>query len=172
MSRPSSVTVIAWSWIVSGVLMVLAAVLTWAAQGAMQQMMGAANTAMPPGLAPALMLSGNAALSAAVQLILGLVAIVAGAAFLRLAPWARAALEGLSWLALLYVVGFGISWTYTWFTMTAPLRGQGNLQSDFATLGLVVGAVIIAILAIPIVAMIKSLRGRVVREALRQSPAE
>lgn len=107
------------------------------------------------------------------QLALAAVAIVAGIQFLQLRPWARAALEILSWASLIYVVGFGLFWISTWSTMTKQFAQQ-DVPIDmemFRTVGIAIAALITLAFAIPLGIMIKYLRGKVVRQAmLRQAP--
>jgi lysylphosphatidylglycerol synthetase-like protein (DUF2156 family) len=106
------------------------------------------------------------------QLGLAVVAIVAGIQFLKLRPWARAALEILSWISLIYVVGFGLFWVSTWSTMTGQFPQQQDAPFDMETfkiVGLVMGAFVTLAFAVPLAIMIKYLRGKVVREAMLQA---
>jgi len=105
------------------------------------------------------------------QLVFGALALVAGVEFLKLKPWARTILEVLSWLSLVYVIGFGLLWVAMWSFMI----GQFSLMQmpfdieRFQAIGLVSGLVVSLAFAIPLVWFIKVLRGRVVREAIQQS---
>lgn len=174
--RPTSVSVIAWTWIVTGAFMVFSGIMSLLMVSAMpsltSQLPHAPN--MPQGVGLMMGMFRYFGWLIAAQLVLAVVAIVAGYEFLKLRPWARAGLEILSWISLIYVVGFGVFWLSTWSTMTGQLPQQQDVPFDMATfriVGLAVAAVVTLAFAIPLGIMIKYLRGKVVREAiLRASP--
>jgi lysylphosphatidylglycerol synthetase-like protein (DUF2156 family) len=168
--RPTAVSVIAWTWIITGGFAVFSGIMSLLMFAAMPTLQSELSHA--PGMSQGVGLMTSMfryfGWLVAVQLVLAAVAIVAGIQFLRLRSWARAALEILSWVSLIYVVGFGLFWLSTWSTMTGQFSQQ-DVQFDTGTLrivGLAVGAVITLAFAIPLGIMIKYLRGKVVREAM------
>jgi hypothetical protein len=99
-----------------------------------------------------------------VQVVIAILMIVGGAGFLRLKQWARLILEVLAWLALLYVLGFGVFWLSCVVSMgsTAP----PGLPIVFLVFMFGIGTVVIISFTIPLVMLIRVLRGSTVREAL------
>ncbi len=168
--RPTAVSVIAWTWIVTGGFA--------AVTGVMSLLMFVAMPPLPSQLPPVPEMPQGFGFMMGMfryfvwlvlaQLALATVAIVAGIQFLQLRPWARAALEMLSWVSLIYVVGFGLFWISTWSTMTGQFAQQGA-PFDVETLriaGLAVGIFVTLAFAIPLGIMIKYLRGKAIRAAM------
>ncbi len=89
--RPTGVTVIGWVWIVLGGLMCFAAVLA------------VTSHFLEGDILPGMFIP----IAGAVQSCVGVFSLYSGIAFLRLKSWSRGVLEVLTWLMLLYVVGFG-----------------------------------------------------------------
>lgn len=102
------------------------------------------------------------------QLGLAALAVVSGIQFLKLRPWARTALEILSWISLIYVVGFGVFWLAMWSTITGQFPQQDTPvdMGTFKIVGLIMGVFVTLIFAVPLAIMIKYLRGKVVRESM------
>jgi len=109
-----------------------------------------------------------------VQFLVALLAIVSGIYLLRLHPWARTAIEILSWLAFIYSVGFGIYWVYMWISMTGnmPQSAASENAKTFQIMGTVMGIVVISIFSVPLGMMIRYLRGPVVRTAVTHGDHE
>ena len=168
--RPTSVSVIAWTWIITGGFMAFSGImglLMFAAIPSLPSQLQAPN--MPQGFGFMMGMFGYFGWLVAAQLVLAVVAIVAGIQFLKLRPWARAALEILSWISLIYVVGFGVFWVSTWSLMTGQFPQQQDAPFDMETfriIGLAMGAFITLTFAVPLAIMIKYLRGKVIREAM------
>ena len=170
MERPTGVTITAWLWIVMGGLMILSALMG----GFAYTMIGNMGPLPPPSSD---MPAGSAVMGyffryfgvlLLLQGIVALIAIWAGASLLRLKQWARTTIEVLSWIGLLYMVGFGIFWVYTWVAMTSEVPPHGG-QVDpvsFQLMGAVMGVVITAVFAVPLGIMIRYLRGAEVRTAI------
>lgn len=168
--RPTAVSVIAWTWIITGGFAVFSGIMSLLMFTAMPTLQSELPHApgMPQGIALMTSMFRYFGLLVVVQLVLAVVAIVAGIQFLRLRSWARAVLEILSWVSLIYVVGFGVFWLSTWSTMTGQFSQQ-DVPFDMETLriaGLVAGAFVTLAFAIPLGIMIKYLRGKTVREAM------
>ncbi len=168
--RPTAVSVIAWTWIITGGFAVVSGIMSLLIFAAMPTLQSELSHApgMPQGVGLMTSMFRYFGWLVVAQLVLAAVAIVAGIQFLQLRPWSRTALEMLSWISLIYVVGFGVFWVSTWSTMTGQFAQQGA-PFDVETLrivGLAVGIFITLAFAIPLAIMIKYLRGKVIREAM------
>jgi hypothetical protein len=168
--RPTGITVTAWVWIVTGVLMLLASVMGGFAYTMMREL------GLPPGMPHDLpaefalmgVLHRHFGVLLAVQAIVSVLAIWAGIALLGLRAWARTTIEVLSWLAFAYCIGFGILWGYLWVSITGQLPAS-EMPVDMGTIrliGAVMGIVVVTIFAIPLWIMIRYLRGADVRKAI------
>lgn len=171
--RPSGLTVIAWLWIVSGALMGLGALLgTFAYSIVLDAELDPALTAnAPAGLQLASPALGGFDLLLGAQVVVAVLSLWAGVALLRLRSWARTAIEALSWLGLLYCVGFGIFWIYLWGSITGQMPPD-QMPVDpgtMRTIGAIIGVVLAAVFAIPLYLMIRYLRGPEARAATRST---
>ena len=104
------------------------------------------------------------------QINLAVFIIIASIYFLKLHAWARTALEVVSWLGLTYIVGFGIFWLTAWISASVSMSGGKAPSSEslvFGIFGAVMGVVVIAVYATPLIVIIKFLRGKTIREAVR-----
>ena len=169
-TRPTSVSVIAWTWIVTGGFAVFSGIMSLLMLGAMPALQSELphTPGMPQDFGLITSMFPYFGWLVLTQLVLAAVAIVAGIQFLQLRSWARAALEILSWISLIYVVGFGLFWISTWSTITGGFAQEGA-PFDMETLrvaGLAVAIFITLAFAIPLGIMIKYLRGKVIREAM------
>ena len=158
-SRPTSVTVIAWAWIVIGGLMVLSAAFGLLAYAVMP-----ANALQGKDI-PAIFRFFP--LLALLQIVFAALGITAGINLLKLCAWARTVLEIQSWLLLGLTLGYMVFWVDNWLSMTS-----GQTPAGFAILGAVMGAVITFIYAIPLAIMLWFLRGRTVRDAVAVRPGD
>ena len=104
---------------------------------------------------------------AVAQLLVAIIGLVSGINFLKLKSWSRIVLEILTWLFILFVVGFGIYWEFGWLTMAS-----GNGPKGFNVMGAVMGLVIIGIYGVPLGIMLKYLRGDRVKNSMTGSAAE
>lgn len=168
--RPTAVSVIAWTWIVTGGFAVFSGIMSLLIFAAMPTLPSQFPQApgMPQDFGFMTGMFRYFGWLVLAQLVLAAVAIVAGIQFLRLRLWARTALEILSWISLIYVMGFGLFWLSTWSTMTGHFSQQ-NAPFDIETFriaGFAVGIFVTLAFAIPLGIMIKYLRGKVIREAM------
>lgn len=102
----------------------------------------------------------------AVQCVIAVAALWAGIELLRLKAWARSAVEVLSWLGLLWTVGFGIYWVYMWVSMTGQAPADAG---SFQVMGAAMGIVVTLIFAVPLAIMIRYLRSHEARQAMLRS---
>jgi hypothetical protein len=155
--RPTCVTVIGWAWIVLGGLMFFSAVMALFASVMMHQMAPFSPEAQQS--IPAIFRFFP--LLAIIQMVVAVVGLISGIHFLKLKSWSRRVLEILTWLLVLFCVGFGVFWEYNWIAMTS---GQG--PRGFDIMGAVMGLVIIGIYCVPLGFMLKYLRGARVKGAM------
>ena len=168
--RPTGLTVTAWLWIVMGGFMAFSAVMGGFAFAMMREM--GAPPALPPDMPAGLEMMNvmfrHFGAFLAVQAIAAVLSVWAGIALLQLKAWARAAIEALSWLALLYSAGFGVFWVYLWLSVTSQAP-QGSAPVDmamFQAMGVAIGAIITFAFVVPLWIMIRYLRGNEVRAAI------
>ena len=170
--RPTSITVIAWIFIAGAILMILSGGLGFAAFSFMQQV----GEEMPPIPEEAPFQFGvmkvifqHFGLIAMGQVAVAIVIIIASIQFLRLRRWARTALEVITWLGLVYIVGFGIFWVASWLDMTSSIpmtEGTPGPPPMFDIFGAIMGSVIALVWAVPLVVIIIFLRGKTIKEAV------
>jgi hypothetical protein len=155
--RPTCVTVIGWAWIVIGVLMGLSAFMALFVSMMMMgpNGIGASSDQNVPTLMRLFPLLGI------VQMAISVLAILSGVHFLRLKAWSRSVLEILTWLLLLFIVGFTIFWIRDWLSMTSIHAPPG-----FSSMGVVMGIVVLGIYGVPLGIMLRFLRGDKVKLAL------
>lgn len=151
--RPTSVTVIGWAWIIIGGLMCLSAAMALFGSVMMGQ--------MPQHDIKDPLFFRMIPFLAIVQVGLAALGLVSGINFLKLKAWARSALEALTWLLLLCILGFMVFWIINWVSMTS-----GHGPRGFDVMGVVMGIVITAIYGVPLGIMVKYLRGARVKDAI------
>ena len=163
--RPTCVTVIGWAWVIIGGLMCLSAITALFMSLAFNQMVKS-QPIVPPeapaGFGIFALMAEYFPLIATVQLFVAVFGIIAGINFLKLKSWARNALETLTWLLLLFVIGFMVFWLFTLFAMTSA----SNAPIVMAVFMAVMGVVVTGVYGVPLGIMLKYLRGEKVRAAM------
>ena len=157
--RPSCVTVIGWAWAILGALMCLAAVMALLGSVLIHDLVPAGTDA-PRILTVVPVL-------AIIQLVVGALGLGAAIQLLKFKAWARAALEALTWLALIFVIGFMAFWLVAWVTKT-PANPDG--PAGFAVGGAVMGTLMGGLYCVPLVIMVRYLRSPKVRSVLAAPP--
>lgn len=170
--RPTSMTVIGWLFIVGSAFMILSAGMGLVALSMMRETTGGRLPPLPPD-APAMLrvlygLMPYFWLLARLQIAFALFVLFAALQFLRRRAWARAALESVAWLGVVFTVGFALIWAATWVSMMSTVPAQPGAPSPtfFTILGVVVAVVVAAIWATPLVVILVFLRGRTIRDAV------
>jgi hypothetical protein len=170
--RPTSVTVIAWIFIAGAILMILSGGMGFAAFTFMKQTAGGLPPVpedIPGQLGIMKFIFQYFELIAIVQVAFAIFVMIASIQFLRLRRWARTALEVITWLGLVYAVGFGIFWVVSWIGITSNIpitEGTVGPSPKFNMVGAVMGSVITLCWAVPLVVIIIFLRGKTIRRAL------
>lgn len=169
-SRPTAVSVIGWSWVVLGGLMVVSGGLGLAMAWLMTVLGISAQALQTTGLGE-LGLSGWVARHlmplSVWQGVIGAVVLYVAIMFMRLQAWARAVLEVLTWATLAYTVGSGVYFAYVWLggghqsVAFARQMGIPNLR----TVGVVADIVVTVVFAVPTYVMARYLRAPAVRDA-------
>ncbi|MGD9367715.1 MAG: hypothetical protein PVH87_18590 [Desulfobacteraceae bacterium] len=155
--RPTCITVIGWVWIILGGLMFFSAIM--ALFGSV--MIGQMSQSDPEALRNMPTIFKFFPLIAIGQIGVAIIGFVSGINFLKLKIWARNILESLTWLLLIFVVGFMIFWVYNWISMTS-----GHGPRGFDIMGTAMGVVITGIYGVPLGIMVKYLRGDKVKNAM------
>ena len=151
--RPTCVTVIGWAWIILGGLMCLSATMALFSSimiGDMAQ--GDPDIPFIFKIVPML---------AIVQIGVAVLGLTSGINLLKLKAWARNVLEGLTWLLLIFILGFMVFWVINWVSMSS-----GHGPRGFGVMGAVMGVVITGIYGVPLGIMLKYLRGPKVKNAI------
>jgi len=161
-ARPTGITVTGWVWVVIGAFMLFSALMGGLGYLMMRQP-GMQGADLLREFALMNLVFQNFGVLVAVQCVIAVAALWAGIDLLRLKAWARSAVEVLSWLGLLWTVGFGVYWIYMWTSMT----GQAPAEADaFQLMGAVMGTVVTLVFAVPLAIMIRYLRSNEVRQAM------
>jgi hypothetical protein len=173
--RPTSVTIIGWIFIGVAGLIILSGAMGFMTFTFMKQTEEKNYLPMPEGLPGHFKVMWGIFryfdTLAILQILFALFIIITCIQFLKLRAWARAALEGISWLGLVFVAGFGIFWIISWISATSGIavaESTAGPPSIFGLIGIVMGVTIMAIWAVPLVVIIKFLRGIHIREAVTQ----
>ena len=170
--RPTAVTVIGWMFIASAILMILSGGMGLAAFTFVKQTAGGVPPLpedIPGQLRVIEIVFQYFEPIAVVQISFAIFILIASIQFLRLQRWARTALEVISWLGLVYMVGFGIVWVASWIGITSSIpltEGTPGPSPMFNVVGVIMGALITACWAVPLVVIIVFLRGKTIRGAL------
>ena len=169
-SRPKSVTAIGVIWMGLGVVMLLGGVGAFLAKLAAPGMIWSG----PPGtLGPIDFVFDHFAFLALIQAVVAIFAIYLSVMLLGLRGWARAGLEGLSWVALVFVILFGVLFTIFWtriLGMGPEHGGFGNTGTMIEWLEIAMFVFIITMNSLPFIILVKWLRAREVKDACSQVP--
>jgi len=155
----------AWVWIVLGGLACLGSL--WGGFGYIMIHSAAEEFPPPDEMGWFFSFFGVAVLA---QTGVGILAIIAGIHFLKLRRWARVCLEVLSWIAVVFLVGYSIFWGIMWFIITGESGVEG--PHGFGMMRIVapiVGVLMMGGFAVPFVLMIRSLRSTKVRAAVNRA---
>ncbi|MDY6845490.1 MAG: hypothetical protein SVW57_15545 [Thermodesulfobacteriota bacterium] len=158
--RPTCVTVIGWTWIILGGLMFFSSIMALFSFSMISQT-SQANSQSHQDI-PAIF--KYFPLLAIVQIGVSVTGLVSGINFLKLKSWSRSVLEILTWLLLLFVVGFGGFFIFQWSSMSSPHTSFG-----FSIMEFVMAIGIFGIYGIPLGIMVKYLRGEKVKKAIIDS---
>ncbi len=188
MQTPKEVTRIAWLFAGVGLLLMLSsalAFLTFPREDFLQSRADA-----PPPLWVFRLMSRvfeHLQIVAIVTGVLGAAALVGGINFLRLRRWARTVLEGLSYIALTYIVGFMLIWLIGWISAAASVvvAAAGTFHETFGIWGAIIGTLFVLLagagfaavaliyvprlLVFPLIRIIKYLRSEALRDVLTRS---
>jgi len=172
--RPAIVSGIAWTFIASAVIMLLSGLMSLGAAGTirvMVQQMMAQNPSVADHLPWQLRIMTGLieyfTLLTWIQIALSFVALAAGIELLRCRAWARAALEGLTWLALIATLAVGALWLWGWMSLTPMMPESMPLTTGLRMAGAAIVAVIVVASTVPLALLIRALRRPAVYGAMR-----
>ena len=152
--RPTAVSIIGWIWVGLGVCMSVSAMMA-----ILVASLNASHGPVPPppitfGRALAFVFDHFTAFAVG-QLIFAAFIIYSALRFLRLRWWAWRSLQVITWLALLYVVVFGIFWVITWIQFLPDAAQVGEAPVTLLRiLGAVMGTVVTLTFSVPLVVML------------------
>jgi hypothetical protein len=155
--RPTCVTVIGWAWVILGGLMFFSSIMALFSFQMMSQM-SQSDKEFLQNMPTVFKYFPLIAIS---QIGIAVLGFISGLKFLKLVSWSRSVLEVLTWLLLLFIVGFGILMEFNWISVTSD---HGPRGFDFMGAGMVF--VIIGSYSVPLGIMIKYSRGEKVRNAI------
>jgi hypothetical protein len=167
--KPSSVAVIAWSYILLALFVILVSGLSvFGSQYVNQQIETMPNEILEsfPGMGFIMQHSGFLLI---LQTICAIFMLVAGIEFLRLRAWARTAVEILTWLCIVFAVIIVLFFIMTWLNITSQMmtfEDNSGTSSALTVLGIGVGMVLMVLFVIPLLMIIRTLRGKAVRDAV------
>ena len=170
---PTALTVIGWISMIGGGMMALSGGMGLVAWGFMELLTGKSVPAPVPGDPAAIRIVATVfqyfGVLCCMQLVFAGIVAYAGRQLLKRRAWARAALEGVYWLALFWVVGFGTFWVLSWLELTTA--GPANtelpaMSSALPVFGVLVGVVVMGGLAVATFVVIRIIRSKPVREAV------
>jgi hypothetical protein len=165
-TTPTCVTVIGWFWIIIGVLMAFSGLMGALAFTSMSQIPHSHIKTHSTEFFQSGVFSfvfHHLVIFAILQVCIAILSIIAGINFLRLRAWARATLEILSWLGLTFTVSFGVFWL---FDCRIPSENISFISNIF---GVGLGIFMLVIYSVPLVVIIKFLRGMTVRTAIQEA---
>lgn len=167
--RPTSVTVIGWLFVGFGALALLGGLF-----GTIMSLLiplpdepAAKMIDAPPPLRLMWHLFNYFAFLAAAQIVVAIIMICSGVAFLRLQSWARTAIEAITWLGLAYNIVFGAFWIWAVVTMWREVPAEAGEAAMFFPVFLAFGTAMIVAFTIPAIVIIRVVRGHPVRTALK-----
>lgn len=172
-NTPTGIKVIAWTWIISALVVGADEVLGMMATSMLGQM-DQLGMEVPPQLAGMVASATQFGAMDVAQIAAAVAGVVGGIALLRLKAWARVLIELLTWLTLVYTVARGILWSYAWKTMSGEIARDVGMDVDphmLQTVGVATGIVLTLTFAVPLVLMIRYLRGAQARAATAPAPA-
>jgi hypothetical protein len=173
--RPTAVTVIGWIFITNAILMILTGGMGFMAFSFIHRMAGdipAFPAKFSQHMRVMQIIFQHFGILALSQIAFAIFMLIASIEFLKLRAWARNALEIISWIGLVYVVGFGIFWVTALLDVTSSMHvaeGSHNVQSLFGIFGAVMGALVMAVWAVPLIIIIYFLHKKTLRETFAKS---
>ena len=163
LTRPISITVISWFWIIVGIIMAVSALMGLLAFFSVHQMPGDKLSTLPGSRQFSFfqfLLDHFIALTF-LQLSISIFSIIAAINFLRLRSWARTVIEILSWICLSFVFCFGFFWFFEW-----GMKVQGAVPHKLNVIGLFMNVLFIAFYSIPLIVIIWHIRSDKIRTAV------
>ena len=161
-TRPTSVTVISWAWILLGIITILGGLMATFCFIMINNIsaLRALPEQIPSELRPLTLFLKNISYLAVVQFVFSAIAITSGIQFLKLRNWARLTIEGLTWAMLLYILFIGSYWLYMWLSIPEGLPGDIIFSeiSRFNISGVFLGSMFNLIFGIPLAVMLVKLK--------------
>ena len=170
--RPRSVSVIGWLWLILGVLLLCRSVVNMVLWKILQpdllgflEAFGEVPQRQQRFLRP---LFEHLTAIQAWEAIFAAAVILIALQLLRLRPWARAAMEAVCWIVLVFVGAFGVFWV--WLCESVAVGRAAASARSLETIGLPLGLAVCLAAAVGLAVMIARLRTARVRRAFVFAP--
>jgi hypothetical protein len=167
--KSASIAVIAWSYILLALFVILVSGLSiFGSQYVNEQMETMPHEILEslPGMLFIMQHSGSLLI---LQTICAIFMLIVGIEFLRLRAWARTAIEILSWLCIVFAVMIVLFFITTWINIVSQMmafEGNDGSSSALNVLGIGVGIILMVLFVIPLLIIIRALRGKAIRDAV------
>ena len=169
--RPRSVTVIGWLWLIVGVLVLCRTVVNMVVWKFLRPDLLAVLESfgeVPERQQRLLrLLLDHLTTIQAYEAIFSAAVILIALRFLRLRPWARAAMEAVCWIVLVFVGLFGVFWV--WLCGGVAAASPSPSARSLETIGLPLGLAVCLAAAVGLAVTIARLRSSRVRGAFGSS---
>jgi len=169
MQRPTSVSVIGWLAVIFGGMAVLSAVMILTVSLLVPEMRDATPPESSDMPAPFRLMSYVFRyfwVLAVIQLGAATLLISAGVALLKLRAWARTTIEIYACFGLAYNLAFGTFWLWSIASMMKVVPEEAGTAATMSIVMMVFGALMVVGFSIPLIIVIRVLRGATVRTAI------
>lgn len=168
--KPASIALIGWMFIVFAILLILSGAMGFLVVGLIKTMPEILEE-MPNDLLGYLnsmpMIFQNLEFLSILQIAFAVIILVTSTYFLKFRTWARTGLEVICWCGLVASAGFSVLMIFgTIETMSASAECRTLPVSGFILI--VLNIVLTVLFAFPIILIIRSLRGKTMRQAFEK----
>jgi len=156
-NRPTCITVIGWVWIILGGILCFSAIMALFGSimiGNMPQTDPDASQKIPA-------IFKYLHVFAIGQIGIAILGLISGINFLKLKSWSRSVLEILTWILLLFIAAFGGFFVYQRMPISSSQSSFG-----FGIMEIVIMIAIFGFYGVPLIIMVKYLRGDKVNAAM------
>jgi hypothetical protein len=167
--KTASIAVIAWSYILLALFVILFSGLSVFGSTYVNQQMETMPDEILESIPGVLFIMQHSGSLLILQTICAIFMLIAGIEFLRLRAWARTAVEILSWLCIVFAVMIVLFFIMTWLNISSQMMAfedNDGTSSALNVLGIGVGIVLMVLFVIPLLMMIRALRGKAIRDAV------
>lgn len=169
--RPTSISVIGWTWFVFAAYLLLRSLfdlVAWRVLAPLRPTLLASFPDVAPGLERLSVLFEYITVFHAAKALFAAFAWIAAWRLLAMRDWARVAMQVVGSIELAYVLGFGAFWSWLWPRVAAAKAHDPEFVGrSYGAIGLVAGIGVCALLAAALTMQILVLRSGSVQAAFR-----